>query len=293
MAALALAAVLGVARWWPDPSPRPGLPNQVWPAEPSLALRIHAPDTEGQPDGRPRPTIPSPWEKSAWVGRIQRDYDEIRAKASSDFAALAAAFPGGLNAYLRQLALIEREKRRDLAAVLSARELEQLEFRETPAGHVVQELLGSSGATAEQMRGAFHLQLAFEDRFSPAFDSSPPALLERERARHETQEKIRGLLGDDLFTTWLRGEGPEHGHVAEFMAQQGLPAALALGLWRTKNEFTLRRLELAAQSGQSPEESRAAWSALVEQTRTRVLALLGPRAMQAAGHEVLGWLPGR
>jgi hypothetical protein len=55
------------------------------------------------------------------IARIESDYDEIRAKAAADYAAAGKAFPGGLNAFLRQLALLEREKGADLDKELTAR----------------------------------------------------------------------------------------------------------------------------------------------------------------------------
>jgi hypothetical protein len=135
------------------------------------------------------------------------------------------------------------------------------------------------------------VQLEFEDRFALTFDTTPPALLERERARCETQEKVRAVLGDDLFATWLKGEGPEFGLFSTFVAQQGLPPTTAMELWRAKIEFTLQRLEVAAQSNLTAEQARIAHADVARQSQARVMAILGPGAMQAAGQEVLGWLP--
>ncbi|MBI4626666.1 MAG: hypothetical protein HY736_26030 [Verrucomicrobia bacterium] len=291
--AVALALVAGVAWWWTAPrrTVAPAMPPSA--ADPARAQGgPRRPGTATVPSSRPRQTENlSPEEKAAQIGRIKRDYDDIRAKASADYTAAAAAFPGGLNAFLRQLALLEREKRLDFAAVLTPRELEDLEVRETTAGQLVQRLLGDTSATEEQQRAVFRVQQEFEDRFALTFDTAPGALLERERARCETQEKIRAELGDELFAAWLRGEGPEFGHFTTFVTQQGLPAAAAVELWRAKNEFTIRRLEVAAQRTFTVEQLRAAHANVARQTEARVLAILGAGAMQAAGHEVLGWLP--
>src|SRR6185503_5624018 len=115
-------------------------------------------------------------------------------------------FPGGLNAFLRQLALLEREKHEDFAALLDPRELEDLEMVDTTAGQTVSRVLGDTNATEEQKRQAFRLQREFENKFALTFDLTPPALLTRERERIVTQEKVRAVLGDDLFSSWLRSE---------------------------------------------------------------------------------------
>lgn len=235
-------------------------------------------------------------EKARRVEKISRDYDEIRAKASADYSAAGPTFPGGLNAFLRQLALLEFEKRADLAAILSPPELEDLELRETTAGQLVQKWLGDTAATEAQRRAVFRLQRAFEEKFALTFDVAPPALLERETARHALQEQIHAVLGDALFAFWLQGEGGEYAQFVKFAATQGLPPETPLQLWRAKNEFTLKRLELHAQNTERrlpAEQMRAAQSALAQQTEARILAIVGQGAMVAARSDVLGWLPGK
>jgi hypothetical protein len=278
----------------------------VWRARENSARRAAPPagaDHKSSPAPNRNPAagiiprrVPAPDEaaldKAARVERIRRDYDEIMAKASADYAAAGAEFPGGLNAFLRQLALLEREKHADFAAVLTPRELEDLEMRETPAGQLVQRLLGDTIATDEQRRAVFRLQREFDDKFALTFDLSAATLLQRESERQTTQRLIDGVLGrEELFAAWLRGEGPDYASFKAFATQQGLPANTAFELWGAKNDYTLRRLELSAQSSMPPEQLRALQSTLAVQTQARVLGLLGPVGFQAAGPDVLGWLP--
>lgn len=257
----------------------------------------HAPPPAPVANDRPRdnsraPAVGlSPAEKAARIERIKRDYDEVRTKAAADYGAAGTSFPGGLNAFLRELALLERELHKDYAAVLTPSELEDLEMRETTAGQLVQRLLGDSAATDEQRRAVFRLQREFDDKFALTFDTTPPTLFARETERQATQEKIRTVLGDALFGTWLGGEGSDYANFAAFAGQQGLPANAALDLWAAKNEFTLRRLEINAQPVQSADQNSSARRALTQASRARVLSILGAGAFQAAGPEILGWLP--
>jgi len=230
-------------------------------------------------------------ERAALVARIKRDYEEMLERFSAEFGAAGKSFPGGLNAYLRQLALLDREKWKDLASVLPSAELEKLQMAETHAGKLVQQWLGKTGATEDQKQAVFQLQRAFDDQFALTFDLSPPALLERERARQETQSRIRETIGDELFGAWLRGEGADYANFAAYAAHQGLPPETAMNLWRTKNDFILRRLENAARSDLALEQLNAAQAALRRQTEARVLAILGPGATLTAGSDVLGWMP--
>jgi hypothetical protein len=237
------------------------------------------------------PVALSAAEKAARVERIKRDYDDVRAKVAAEYAAAGTAFPGGLNAFLRQLALLERELHNDYATVLTPRELEDLEMRDTTSGQQVQKLLGDTKATDEQRRAAFRLQREFENAFALTFDIAPATLLKRETERQATQEKIRAAIGDELFSAWLRGEGSDYASFTAFAEKQGLDPSVALGLWRAKNDYTLRRLALTAQAGLTAENTRLAQINLVRDTRAQLLILLGPAGLQAAGPEVVGWLP--
>ena len=290
-AALVAVALLlvggGVVVWrWPGETGAPrAIATTNGPRPPPRAV---VPDL-GPRD--PAPTTLTPAEKTARVDRIRRDYDEVRTKAATDYAAAGMAFPGGLNAFLRQLALLERELHHDYAAVLAPRELEDLEKRETSAGQLVQRLLGDTVATDEQRRAAFRLQREFDDRFALTFDTAAATLLIRETERQATQEKIRLVIGDALFPAWLRGEGADYANFSAFVAEQGLIADTALGLWRAKNDYTLRRLALNAQQNASADEVRTTQATLAQNSRAHVLSLLGPVAFRAAGRDVLGWLP--
>ncbi len=227
---------------------------------------------------------------AALIARIEADYDEIRSKAAADYAAAGKAFPGGLNAFLRQLALLEREKRADLAKDLTPRELEDYEYGATNAGKQVARLLAGTPATDAQRRAAFRHQLEFEDRFALVFDMSPVALAERETVRHATQEKIRAELGDELFAVWLRGEGAEFGQMRDLVAKQGQPLSAALDLWTVRNEFTRGRLALLADKNLGREQRQAALARLAEQTEIRVASIVGLGGLQAGREAGLDWL---
>ncbi len=290
-AVLGAAAALGGWRFLRTPEPAPVAARPITaPAQPP------APGGQGNEIRTPH-SVAAPVDTGdrarivrGLIARIESDYDEIRAKAAADYAAAGKAFPGGLNAFLRQLALLEREKRADLAKELTPRELEDYELRATNAGKQVDRLLGGTVATDAQRRAAFRHQLEFEDRFALVFDLSPSALAERETARHATQEKIRGVLGDELFAGWLRGEGAEFEEMLGLVIRQGQPLGAALELWTVRNAFTRGRLAILADKHLGAEQRRAALARLAEQTEIRVASIVGLGGLQAGRDEGLKWL---
>lgn len=229
-------------------------------------------------------------EKANRVDKIRRDYEQLQMKVAADYAAAGRDFPGGLNGFLRQLALLEREKRADLATVLTARELEDQELFDSLTGRAVQRRLGETSATEAQRREVFRRQRDFDDRFALSLEVTPTALWEREAARQRLQEEIRGVLGDDLFATWLRGEGSDFVAMADLVARQRLPLATSLELWRARMDYLVRRLAILATEG-SEIQRRAALTELARRTEIRVIGLLGAGTVELYRDSALPWLP--
>jgi hypothetical protein len=229
-------------------------------------------------------------EKAARIEKIKRDYDEITTKVAAEFSAAGNDFPGGLNAYLRQLALLEREKWKDIAGLLSPRELEDLQMIDTRAGKEVQRLLSDAAVSDEQRRAVFRLQREFDDKYALVFDTATPALLARETERQALQEKILGVLGPDAFSAWLRGEGSNFDAFANFAAQHQLSPQTAIEVWRARNEFIRQNLANEIQPAESAAQRMERRRGLTEVMRQRVGALVGPNAIDDAP-EAFGWLP--
>ncbi len=273
----------------------------VSPDDGAGARGVASPDGPGagataDPGGDPaRPTVsaaavPLSPDKLERIAKIRRDYDEIRAKMSADYTAAGDKFPGGLSAFLKQLALLEREMHTDFALALTPRELEDYEMYQSTTGQAMQRRLAGVAVTDEQQRAVYRVQREFDDRFALVFDLSPPALWERMKAQDVARQKIRSVLSDEAFASWLNAEDPSFGAMRGLAAQKGLPAAAGNELWRIKSEWTLRKLEIAAQVGLSPEQRVAMHGALAGQTRARVAVLVGADAL-APGIEALVWLP--
>lgn len=245
-------------------------------------------DSRAETGGAPGSAAPlSAEEKRARVERIKRDYDEVRTRAAADYAAAAGSFPGGLNAFLRQLALLEREKRADLASVLSPSELEELELVETNAGQTVRRALAGTGATEVQVRAVFRLEREFEDRFALVFDLSPAALLERQRVRDEYDARVFAVLEPADALAWLAARDGDQGLMNAWVRERGLPPGVGLELWRIKADFVRRRLELKTAEKPSP----LALQELIRETEQRLAMAAGAEAPVRERDGAFRWLP--
>ncbi|MEY4940097.1 MAG: hypothetical protein RIQ93_1832 [Verrucomicrobiota bacterium] len=294
VAAVLLALAVG-GGWWQQTARRergaaqsgtnqssPPPPVVTTPPKPAAPAPSAVPET--------RAPSRSPAAQAAEVRKIQSDYEEMVTRVAAEFSAAGGKFPGGLNAYLRQLALLEREKWQDFAAVLSPPELEDLKMTQTRAGKEVQHWLGDAGASEEQRRAVFRLQQEFDERYALAFDFTPAVMARRETQRQELQEAILRQLGPEKFAAWLRVEGPDFARFTTFAEQQSLPPPTALELWRIKNEFIRARLEIAALA-QPPSEAKFQQDVAAKAALAKIMAVLGPSAQVAMTGDLLNWLP--
>jgi len=269
------------------------------PAAPAIAKTV-APVEPPRPVAKPKNVVAPPVARPAPVAtanpaalkaervkKILHDYEDIQAKMAADYGAAGQSFPGGLNAFMQQLALLEREKRADLAKVMAPQELEDYEISDTAAGQRMRTLLDGTAAAEEQRRAAFRAELEFNDQYGYTLDVSPAALHARETARQATQEKVRAVLGDELFGQWLQRDDPGYAGIVAWVRQQSLGDTAALALWRVKNDYMARKLEIEAQPDDTTEMRRAA---ALEEARAKASAIAGPAALESATTDVVGWL---
>ena len=286
-AILAGVAVVGLVFWGGRRASRraAGAATEVKsPAESTPARAAKAPLAKRP---APAPGTDPAAAKAARIKAILRDYDDIQARMSADYGSAGQSFPGGLNAFLRELALLDREKRADLAKVMTPRELEDYAIGESAAGQKMRAALDGTAATDEQRRAVFRAEQGFNDQFGFTFDLSPPALAVREAARQAIENQIRAALGDALFAAWLQRDDPGYVHFVEFAQRQNLPGSAALALWQTKNGFTLSALDIASAPPQSAGPRRAA---LLEWGRGGVTAIAPSLPPDVVEREVASWL---
>jgi hypothetical protein len=295
---LALIVAIGGLFWWrgrtapaaPPPEvkrePQPKKPAGAKPAVILVPPRPPSPVVDPQQEQKRIRLLGEA--KAALLGKIAKDYEEMTTDAAAKFSLQGAAYPGGFSAYLRQLALLERSKWEDFAKVLTPRELENLQMLEHHAGKLVNQYLIGPTASDEVRRDVFRLQREFDDKYALIFEFTPTGLFNREVERQALQERIYARLGPDLFKAWLHGEGGDYDRLTQYAAQSGIRAEAPLEVWRIKNEFVRRRLEINAQGGPTVALQQAA---LVEQTRGKIATLLGPGALQSGAAIGLNWLP--
>lgn len=200
--------------------------------------------------------------------RIEDDYAEL--KSSINAAMKGITLPSDRE----QLALLQREKAADLAALLTPAELADYEMRSSPITRMLGRRLGDFDASEAEFHAIFQMQQAFGQKYSDAGGDYQ----EQQRMFDQLNDQLKATLGDARYADYTRETSYEYRQLQTIAERDHLPADAA------QQAFALRE-HTAQQSGViyddpalSAEQKGAALKALAQETRTQLLATLGPEA---------------
>jgi hypothetical protein len=211
-----------------------------------------------------------PREKIDALQRIEDDYVEM-------MSAVRAAANGIILPEDRaKLALLAREKRADLASVLSPAELADYEMRSSPITGLLRDMLGEFRATAAEYRAIFDLHKAMNEKFpynsGAGFGNN---FNERRQAQQELDSQLRAQIGEARFNDYLRESSDDFQQLRRLTQKESLPADTAVRAFDLRNSVSRDSLRIAEDSTLSVDQKRTALAALAQSTRSQLLSLLG------------------
>lgn len=220
------------------------------------------------------------------IQRIVDDYAEMASQVRASTQGII------LPEDREKLALLEREKRTDLAAILSPAELEDYEMRNSPLLIRSRTALTLMDATEEEFRAIYRTQQPFADILIPAVFSAYTADIGR--LRNEAQQKIadqlRITLGETRYADYARANNYEYQGLHRLAQRENIPIDAinrAYDLRATTAQESMRIHE----SNLSPADRSAALQALVVTTKNKLTATLGLAAAESFVKSA-SWLAG-
>lgn len=233
---------------------------------------VEAPDEHAQ---RERLYGRIPPEKIEQVEKLARDYDELVAKFNRENA---DNFGEDQRAALR---LMREERERDLAALLTPEELDDLVARRSEASTAVMQV----ASAFEMSEVEFRALVAAEEHFNARLDPLGPPDLSGPRKYVEAKDaqlaEIRRVLGPERFEKYLEATEPVYRFAQAFVKDSGLPDSTAVALWQIDRDSNMRAGEILRQLGDDAPARDAALAKLRKETRQSALALLTPAQLEA------------
>jgi hypothetical protein len=207
------------------------------------------------------------------VQRINDDYAEMTGQ-------IRAAMQGiSLPEDREKLALLEREKRADLAALLTPAELADYEMRTSPVTSRLRTPLGIMNASEAEFRAIFEIQQPYASVLNPVVPvRTAESTRERSEATKTINAQIKAALGDERFAQYERATN------SEFQQLHRLAAGAGVSHDAIARAFDQRAPVAAASSAIANDRTldatakRQALQTLAQTTRTAILSTLGPVA---------------
>ncbi len=202
--------------------------------------------------------------------RINDDYAELAAEVRA--AAQGIMLPEDR----AKLALLERERRADLAAVLSPAELEHYERRSSPLTERLRQAMTLMDATEAEFRAIYEAQYPYRDLVVPSIGTGSVDFETRRAANREIEARIAAALGPARAAEFQRVSNYEFQQLANLAQRHNLPPAAAVEAFDLRQRTATESERIARDQALSNEQKHAAMKTLAERTRAQLASTLGP-----------------
>lgn len=229
-----------------------------------------------------------PRNKIDQIERINADYGEMTAQVRSATQGVTLAEDR------EKLALLERERRADLASLLSAEELADYTMRTSTTASRFRNAFTLMDATEEEFRAVYQLQQAYDEKaraatYSNAADWQSP-YDNRSAGAEQLQKDFQAALGDRRYADFQRAQNGEFQQLYSFARREGLAPEVATQVFALRDSTTQASGQIMNDPARTLEQKQEALKALAQTTRAQVLSSLGSTAGPAYLQVANRWL---
>lgn len=216
-----------------------------------------------------------PQSKIEQIDRINADYAELNNQVRAAMNGIT------LPEDREKLALLEREKRADLVALLSPEELADYDMRNSPVTNRLRPALTLLNATEEEFRTIFNIQQAFNDQINPTnLAAMTPQertnlMQQRTAAQAAMDAQLKAALGDARFAEFTRASDRDYQQLAQLEQRQNLPPGTAAQAYDLRNALSQESNRIFNDNSLGYDQKIAALQTLAQNTRTQLASTLG------------------
>ena len=208
------------------------------------------------------------------VQRINDDYAEMisQIRASSQGITLPED--------REKLALLEREKRADLAAFLTPQELEDYEMRSSPMLSRSRNTFTLMDATQDEFRAIFRTQQPFNERINPTSVGMMSFSFGegRREAQNQMYEALKAALSPARYADYMRAQNPEYQAIHRIAERENIPLETALRTFNLRDHFAAESARIMDNGAMDADQKRAAFKTLAQDARLQIIGNLGQTA---------------
>ncbi|MEO7413233.1 MAG: hypothetical protein ABIZ81_07735 [Opitutaceae bacterium] len=212
-----------------------------------------------------------PKDKIEALQRLDQDYNDMRMEVQQ--AARGITLPEDRE----KLAVLEREKRADLAQLLTPEEADEYLMRTSQSTSRLRQALTAFNASEEEFKAIYRVQAAFDEKYSPTLGgpTSVEQRNERQAALAQTEEQFKAALGDTRYAELARASDREYQQLSALAKQAGVPDASAIAVVTMRENVLNESNRIFDDASLSGDQKRAAIQTLAQSARTQALSTLG------------------
>ncbi|MEO6568687.1 MAG: hypothetical protein ABIO94_07970 [Opitutaceae bacterium] len=219
-----------------------------------------------------------PKDKIEQLQRLDQDYNELRSDAQR--AARGLALPEDRE----KLAILEREKRADLAQMLTPEEAEDYLMRSSQSTSRLRQTLTVVNASEEEFKALYRVQAGYDEKYGTALGlggpTTPEQRNERLAAQAEVEEQFKAALGETRYAEFARAADREYQQLSGMAKQAGIADAAAIAVVTMRQNVLNESNRIFDDESLSSDQKRVAIQGLGQTARSEVNAALGADVAQ-------------
>jgi len=215
-----------------------------------------------------------PQDKQERVQSLSEQYDEMEQDVYTRARGLLA------DADLEELKQIQRQRRADLASVLTTEELEEYELRHSDTSDNMRGALGAFLPSEEEFRRIFKLQRAFDLEFAQGFDNRDHSAMElQSRAAYQASQSLNSelakTLGPERFAQYQRSQDGDYRALLQVTDRFGVSADVAAKVYNMKQAAEAIKAQVESNPNLTDDQRAQIIAGIAKQTERSVAASLG------------------
>lgn len=228
-----------------------------------------------------------PPEKIESLRRINGDYDDLMAEIRDRAKGII------LPEDREKLAYLEQEKRADVAKLLSADELLEVDLHSGPTAKRLRDQLVAFDPTEEEYRAIFQIQHAVDAQFA---DGRTANLTQEQRRQRRdlaaaTGDQIKAVLSPERYAEYQLKTDPAFVSTSQFVTGLNLPPTAATQVVTVQKDIMGRYQAISADRTLPADQRASQLAVLAQEATTTLTATLGEKGVAAYKQQGPGgWL---
>lgn len=225
-----------------------------------------------------------PRSKIDLIQRINDDYAELTSQVRAAMQGIT------LPEDQEKLALLDREKHADLAAILTPEELADYEMRSSPLTSMMRNRLGTFDPTEPEFRALYQAQKMVSDAFAAAGGYQGFDYEARRTLQQQFGDQLKASLGPDRYAEYDRTQNRDYQQLTRLAERENIPPSTALQAFNLRDVVATESTRIFDDSSLTSDQKITALATLAQNTRAQLLATLGPTVGPAYIKVADSWL---